>query len=382
MPFRVPLGARVQDLSAGERQKTEILKQLYLDRRFLILDEPTSVLTPDEADEMLGLLRGMTEAGALSVLMISHKFREVMGYADEVTVLRRGRYAGGGQVKDLSRADMAAMMIGSAELPSSDARAGERSVVPVLVLRDLRTEDDVGMKGIGVTRLEVHGREIVGIAGVSGNGQKQLVEVLGGQRLPASGDVIVDGERYAATRADSRAHRVRCLPEEPLRNASVARMSVADNLAFRTFDQKGRGNGAGGDGSAIWLDLPGIARRARELIARYGIKTASKDAPIATLSGGNVQRTVLARELAGAVNLLIAANPCFGLDFAAVAEIRSQIMRARNGGAAVLLISEDLDELFELSDRILVMSEGAIVYETPIESADLRTIGGCMAGSH
>ena len=214
MPFRVPLGARVQDLSAGERQKTEILKQLYLDRRFLILDEPTSVLTPDEADEMLGLLRGMTEAGALSVLMISHKFREVMGYADEVTVLRRGRYAGGGQVKDLSRADMAAMMIGSAELPSSDARAGERSVVPVLVLRDLRTEDDVGMKGIGVARLEVHGREIVGIAGVSGNGQKQLVEVLGGQRLPASGDVIVDGERYEATRADSRAHRVRCLPEE------------------------------------------------------------------------------------------------------------------------------------------------------------------------
>jgi simple sugar transport system ATP-binding protein len=159
-------------------------------------------------------------------------------------------------------------------------------------------------------------------------------------------------------------------------------MSVADNLAFRTFDQKGRGNGAGGDGSAIWLDLPGIARRARELIARYGIKTASKDAPIATLSGGNVQRTVLARELAGAVNLLIAANPCFGLDFAAVAEICSQIMRARNGGAAVLLISEDLDELFELSDRILVMSEGAIVYETPIESADLRTIGGYMAGSH
>jgi simple sugar transport system ATP-binding protein len=185
MPFRVPLGARVQDLSAGERQKTEILKQLYLDRRFLILDEPTSVLTPAEADEMLGLLRGMTEAGALSVLMISHKFREVMGYADEVTVPRRGRYAGGGQVKDLSRADMAAMMIGSAELPSSDARAGERSVVPILVLRDLRTEDDVGMKGIGVARLEVHGREIVGIAGVSGNGQKQLVEVLGGQRLPA-----------------------------------------------------------------------------------------------------------------------------------------------------------------------------------------------------
>lgn len=125
-----------------------------------------------------------------------------------------------------------------------------------------------------------------------------------------------------------------------------------------------------------------MARRARTLIGRYGIKTASKDAPIATPSGGNVQRTVLARELSGKVNLLIVANPCFGLDFAAVAEIRSQIMRARNGGAAVLLVSEDLDELFELSDRILVMSEGKIVYETPIEAADVQTIGGYMAGSH
>ncbi|MEM7022416.1 MAG: ATP-binding cassette domain-containing protein, partial [Pseudomonadota bacterium] len=126
MPFQVPLGGRVQDLSAGERQKTEILKQLYLDRHFLILDEPTSVLTPGEADEMLSLLRGMTEAGTLTVLMISHKFREVMGYADEVTVLRRGRYAGGGRVKNLTRADMASMMIGDAELPRSDARAGQR----------------------------------------------------------------------------------------------------------------------------------------------------------------------------------------------------------------------------------------------------------------
>jgi simple sugar transport system ATP-binding protein len=354
MPFRVPLAKPVHSLSAGERQKTEILKQLYLDRHFLILDEPTSVLTPGEADEMLGLLRGMTEAGRFTVLMISHKFREVFGYADAVTVLRRGRLAGGGQVKDLSRADMAAMMIGAADLPSSDARAGGREIAPVLVLRALEALDDAGMTGIEIDRLEVHPREIVGIAGVSGNGQKQLVEVLGGQREPAGGDMIVNGERYRATRADAVANRVRCLPEEPLRNASVPRMSVADNLAFRSFDRKkanGHGaNGASADtadegGTAIWLDLGAIGRRAKELIGRYGIKTASKDAPVATLSGGNVQRTVLARELSEAVDLLIVANPCFGLDFAAVAEIRSQIMRARNNGAAVLLVSEDLDEL-------------------------------------
>ncbi|MEZ5933666.1 MAG: ABC transporter ATP-binding protein [Alphaproteobacteria bacterium] len=382
MPFRVPFRSRVQDLSAGERQKTEILKQLYLERHFLILDEPTSVLTPGEADEMLGLLRGMTEAGQLTILMISHKFREVFGYAEAVTVLRRGRHAGGGLVKDLSREDMASMMIGAVDMPASDARCGERGMSPVLVLHDLEARDDTGMKGIAIDRLDVHAREIVGIAGISGNGQKELVEVLGGQRTPTGGELIVDGETYAATRTDAKAKRVHCLPEEPLRNASVARMSVADNLAFRAFDRKkANGNGADHDGAAIWLDLGAIARRARELIKGYGIKTASKDAPIATLSGGNVQRTVLARELSEAVNLLIVANPCFGLDFAAVAEIRSQIMRARNNGAAVLLVSEDLDELLELSDRILVMSEGRIVYETPIATADIQTIGTHMAGA-
>ncbi|MEM9628226.1 MAG: ABC transporter ATP-binding protein [Pseudomonadota bacterium] len=383
MPFRVPLTSRVNDLSAGERQKTEILKQLYLDSRFLILDEPTSVLTPGEADEMLGLLRGMTEAGRLTVLIITHKFREVQGYADEVTVLRRGRHVGAGHVKDLGTDDMAAMMIGAAEIEASGERIGEPEVAPSLVLRDLHAIDDSGMTSLAIERIEVHAREVVGIAGISGNGQKELVEVLGGQRQPTGGEVIVGGEPYGATRAEAMALKVRCLPEEPLRNASVARMSVAENLSFRTFDHK-KTNGADGppaDGAAIWLDLGSIARRAQQLIGRYGIKTASKDAPISTLSGGNVQRTVLARELSGDVSLLIVANPCFGLDFAAVAEIRAQIMAARNQGAAVLLVSEDLDELLELSDRILIISEGRIVHETLIEDANRQTIGTHMAAA-
>ncbi len=385
MPFRVPLHSRVDSLSAGERQKTEILKQLYLDSRFLILDEPTSVLTPGEADEVLGLVRAMTEAGRLTVLIITHKFREVQGYADEMTVLRRGRHAGGGRVKDLQTSDMVAMMIGAAELPKSGVRTGEPATAPTLVLRDLRADDDSGVGSLAVERIEVHGREVVGIAGISGNGQKELVEVLGGQRAPSGGEVLVAGEPYGATRTEARAKRVRCLPEEPLRNASVARMSVAENLSFRSFDQViGGGQPAAlanaGGRAAFWLDLGGIASRARRLIARYGIKTASKDAPIGTLSGGNVQRTVLARELAGDVRLLVVANPCFGLDFAAVAEIRAQITSARNEGAAVLLVSEDLDELLELSDRILVISEGRIVFETPIKDADRHTIGTHMAG--
>ena len=376
-PFKVPLGARVSDLSAGERQKTEILKQLYLDRRFLILDEPTSVLTPGEADEMLTHLRAMAQAGALSILLITHKFREVTGYTDRVTVLRRGKLAGSGASRELSRAELAAMMIGKSELPQSTARVGSAEErAPVLAVDGLRAADDSGQRRISIDALDVRGREIVGVAGVSGNGQKVLVEVLGGQRERLAGRIEVNGVPYGATRPEAQAAGVRCLPEEPLKNACAPKMSVAENLAFRNFDTTGKGK------AAFWLDGKRIAAQARTLIERYAIKTASKDAAVQTLSGGNVQRVVLARELSGHVDLLIVANPCFGLDIAAVAEIRSQIMAARNRGAAVLLVSEDLDELLELSDRIVVMSEGRIVYETAIESADVATIGSHMAGHH
>jgi simple sugar transport system ATP-binding protein len=376
MPFQVPLGARVDELAAGERQKTEILKQLWLNRRLLILDEPTSVLTPDEADEMLGLLKGMAQRRELTILMITHKFREVQGYADAVTVLRKGRLAGAGKVEELTRGEMAAMMIGRSELPQTARREGAAGTKPVLVLKEVTAEHPRGGTGLDIARLEVHGHEIVGIAGISGNGQKELVEVLAGQRAPTDGEILVEGEAYDRTRAAAQRLGVYCLPEEPLRNACVGRMSVAENLAFRRFDRRGDGT------LSLWLDFRGMARNARAQIARYAIKTASKDAPIASLSGGNVQRSVLARELSGAPALLIVANPCFGLDFQAVADIRSQIVEARNRGAAVLLISEDLDEILELADRVLVMSDGRIVFETPAEGADPHVLGGHMAGHH
>jgi simple sugar transport system ATP-binding protein len=376
-PFKVPLRRPVAHLAAGERQKTEILKQLYLRRRFLILDEPTSVLTPDEADEMLSLLRGMAAAGELSILFITHKFREVMAYADRVTVLRQGRLAGSGVVAELGHAEMAAMMIGRRTLPESAARAGApENGAPVLRVTGLEVDDDAGLKSIRVDGLAVHRHEIVGVAGVSGNGQRELVEALAGQRAPKAGAIVVQGSPYGASRAEAQARRVRCLPEEPLRNACAPRMSVAENLGFRRFDRKA-------DGSRRYLlDLKAMATDAAGLIQRYRVKTASRDAPISTLSGGNVQRAVLARELSEETDLLIVANPCFGLDFTAVAEIRSQIMQARNRGTAVLLVSEDLDELLELSDRIVVMSEGRIVHETGIEAVDLHEIGAHMAGHH
>ena len=372
MPFRVPLDIPVQQLSAGERQKLEILKQLYLGRRFLILDEPTSVLTPDEADEVLGHVRAMCGKGEISVLMITHKFREVTAFADEVSVLRRGRHVGTGHVADLSHADMAAMMIGAEGARAPAAREG-RPGAPVLELEGLRARDRSGLKEIAIDSLTVAAGEVVGIAGISGNGQMELMEVLTGQRALEAGTIRVNGMPYGATREEAQALAVCFLPEEPLRNACAPRMSVTENIAFRTFDLNGSER-------RFWLSGREMRERAETLVAAFKVKAASLDAPISALSGGNVQRAVLARELTGDVRLLVISNPCFGLDFSAVAEIRARIIAARNAGAAVLLMSEDLDEVMELSDRILVMSEGRIAFETQAGAASLAEIGHHMGG--
>ena len=372
-PFFIDITKPVRSLSAGEKQKLEICKQLYLNNKVLFLDEPTSVLTPGEADEVLTLLKDMTRSGNLTVLMITHKFREVMKFADEVTVLRNGKLAGKGKVGALTPTDMSAMMIGS-ETTRTAARDNKPRGDVQLHIEGLHALDDLGLKALEDLNLTVHAGEIVGIAGVSGNGQSKLVEVLGGQRRATEGQVRVHGERFSGSRAEIRKHKVNCLPEEPLRNTCVGGMSVAQNMAMRNYDAHPHTLGH------FFLNRVSIRRMAVDLIQRYRVKTPTPDVPIRALSGGNVQRAVLARELAGGVEVLIAANPCFGLDFAAAAEIRAQIIEARNRGAAVLLISEDLDEVFELSDRIVVMFHGKFVYQTPAAEADIAIIGRHMAG--
>jgi len=250
------------------------------------------------------------------------------------------------------------------------------SAQPRLTIRGLRTDGDLGRAGLDIAQLDVRPGEILGVAGVSGNGQTMLVEVLGGQRKALAGEIIVSGTRYRASREDAQSRRVRILPEEPLRNGCVASMSVRANLNLRRFDRDKLGR------RRFWLDGDDMAAWARRAIAAFRIKTPSDEAPISVLSGGNVQRAILARELDGEVDLLVASNPCFGLDVKAVAEIRSRIVAARNAGTAVLLLSEDLDEILELSDRIVVMRQGAVVYETPASAADSHTIGGHMVGRH
>jgi simple sugar transport system ATP-binding protein len=372
-PFRIPLDAPITALAAGEKQKVEILKQLLLKRRFLILDEPTSVLTPSEADEVLGVLKGLTQTGDVTVLMITHKFREVLAFADEVTVLRRGRVAGAGQVAGMGPNDLARLMVGTEALPQP-AKRNVTTGRTRLELVDVAANDDGGHPAVRGISLAVRSGEIVGVAGVSGNGQRELVEVIAGQRQREGGMLKVHGEAYESGRAEMRHHKMFLLPEEPLRNACVAGMSVAENLLLREFDRAPYATGG------WWLRPAAFRAAAERLIGRYRIKTSSPDAPMSSLSGGNVQRTVLARELSGDVEVLVAANPCFGLDFAAIADIHDQILTARNRGAAVLLVSEDLDELLELADRVVVMHGGRLVYETPAAQADRTLVGRHMAG--
>ncbi|KWR90713.1 ABC transporter ATP-binding protein [Cupriavidus sp. IDO] len=392
MPFRLPLDRKVATLAAGEKQKLEILKQLYLRQCFLILDEPTSVLTPHEADEVLGLMRELTSRGELTVLMITHKFREVMDYADDVTVLRKGRQVGTSGVSATNPEQLAAWMMGATAVaaPSDtevstgvlagiDARRTARKALDAqaqirLQVRDATVFDERGHAAVRELSLAVRAGEILGIAGVSGNGQRELVEALVGQRPLSAGAMAVGGQPYRATRAQMTARRVYAIPEEPLKNACVATMSVAENLALREFDRRPLKRVGG------LLDRAAIRERAVSLIADFNVRPPLPEQQIGTLSGGNVQRAVLARELGRPVDVLIVANPVFGLDFASVADIHARLLAARDAGAAVLLVSEDLDELLALADRIAVMAEGRIVFETTAAGAERAELGRHMAG--
>lgn len=374
MPFSVPLEKHVNHLSAGEKQKVEIIKQLLLETEILFLDEPTSVLTPTEADEVLGKIHRLSRDKNLTVLIITHKFREVMRFADEATVLRKGRWVGHTHVADTDPHKLAEMMVGSEIHINPLVHEDTGLQRTVLEVDGLTVAGDEGLEAVSDAGLRVGAGEIVGIAGVSGNGQREFVEALASQREALSGTIRVDGQVYRGSRKQMRDLKFYCLPEEPRRNAGVRTMSVAENMALRAFDRPPFTI------FGFLLQRGEMNRAAAEKIREYGIRTSGPTQLLDDLSGGNVQRAVLARELDQQVNVLVVSNPCFGLDFKAAAEIRQRIVRARNQGAAVLLFSEDLDEILELSDRVLVISNGRFVHETTPREADLNVIGRYMAG--
>lgn len=373
MPFQLDLQATVANLSAGEKQKTEILKQLYANNRLLILDEPTSVLTPTEADEVLGAIRSLAHRTEITVVLITHKFREVQAYADDVSILRHGRYVGGGPVSDFPPDRLASLMVGSSLMERISHERVRPSTTPLLQVKSLSALSEAGIAALFEVSFGVARHEIVGIAGISGNGQKQMIQALSGQIQRSGGQVLVDGKPFNGTRHDYRDAKLAVLPEEPLANGAVAQLTVSQNIALRSFDQAPHARWG-------WLQPASMRAAAQQLIAEYGVKTRGPDAAIGTLSGGNVQRCVLARELAADAQVLIVMNPVFGLDFAAVADIHERLLQARQRGCAILLISEDLDELLELSDRVLVMHSGRIVYESGHPREERQEIGLAMGG--
>jgi ABC-type uncharacterized transport system ATPase subunit len=374
-PFTVDLASRIAHLAAGQKQKVEILKQLYLSTKVLILDEPTSALTPSESNEVMSVLSAIVRSGRLSVILITHKLREVTAFADEVTVLRRGRLVVSLPVRQTDVSRLADYMIGESRPAEALEKSSAVSTRALLELSGLNVRGDNGVLAVRNANFCIFAGEILGIAGVSGNGQRELVQAIGGQRKTESGKIHADGNPFHPTRDSIRSTGLLTLPEEPLQNAAVPWMSLAQNLALRTFDQPPiRRHG--------WLlSMKALRNAAIEAIRRFSIRPPSPDIPIENLSGGNVQRAVLARELeGGTAKILVVSNPCFGLDLAATTFVHNHLIEIRNRGGSVLLVSEDLDELIKLCDRILVMSEGSIVHETVRAEIDLSVIGQHMGG--
>jgi general nucleoside transport system ATP-binding protein len=365
--------ARIWQLSVGEQQRVEILKVLYRHARILILDEPTAVLTPQEAERLFVTLRQMAADGR-TVIFISHKLNEVKAVSDRVTVLRAARSIATIDTAEATPRSLATLMVGR-ELGERERQSRDPAGPPVLELENLRAEGGRGEAVKGVS-LVVKAGEIVAVAGVAGNGQRELAETIAGLRAPTVGAVRVDGKplRGGDPRSALEAG-VAFVPEDRLRTGSAPGLSIATNLALRSYREPPVSRGP-------FLMLERIRARAVELIQHYRISAPGPSAPARVLSGGNLQKVVIAREFSGSPRVVIAASPTQGLDVGATETVRSYLVEAASGGAAVLVFSEDLDEILELADRIAVIYEGAIVGELPAAGASVDEIGLLMAGGH
>jgi ABC-type uncharacterized transport system ATPase subunit len=366
--------ARVWQLSLGEQQRVEILKALYREARILILDEPTAVLTPQEADVLFETLREMAAEGR-TVIFISHKLHEVKAVADRVTVLRNGRTVATVSAADATPRSLASLMVGRELAAGQTVRPPAKPGNCVLRLENVWADGDRGTAAVRGASLEVCAGEIVAIAGVAGNGQRELAEAIAGMRGPTRGSLTVDGRRPRGDPRAAMAAGVAYVPEDRLGTGVAPSLSIASNLVLRSYRRPPVSRGP-------LLRLRGIEQRAIELIRRYSIAAPGPSAPARLLSGGNLQKVVLAREFSGRPKLLVAASPTRGLDVGAIETVHSYLREAAANGVAVLLISEDLDEILSLADRIAVMYEGAIVGETARADASVDEIGLLMAGGH
>jgi simple sugar transport system ATP-binding protein len=364
--------AYIWQLSVGQQQRVEIIKALYRGADLLILDEPTAVLTPQEVDELFRIMRKMLSDG-YALIFISHKLHEVIEISQRVTVLRNGQKIGTRPTSEVDKSELAKWMVGhSIDFITTTDQICQGEVR--LQLENITCESDRGAKGLSNINLEVCSGEILGLAGVSGNGQRDLAEVIAGLRKPKIGKIFLEGEDVT----DCNAHTLMLkmlsyIPEERMRDGMIKDFTVAENMILREHDQPKFSKKG-------FLRLKAIENHTKQLVDRYQIKTPSHRTLGKSLSGGNIQKIVLARELSRKPRTIIAAQPTRGLDIGAAEYVREQLISQRNEGTAVLLISEDLDEIFALSDRIAVIYEGKIMGVLSREEATKGKVGLLMAG--
>lgn len=370
--LKVDPTARVADLSVGMQQRVEILKALYREARILILDEPTAVLTPQEVDELFRTVRHLVAEG-LAVVIITHKLDEVRAFADRIVVMRSGRVVGETTPSQASEADLARMMVGREVVLRIDKRPSTPGEV-ILEVDDLAVKDDRKLDAVRGVSLKVRRGEIVGIAGVDGNGQRELVEAIVGLRRPAAGRIVLQGKDIThANAASSIEAGVSHVPEDRHRRGLILEFDLVENVAL-------------GDHRRPPLRKHGILDRrvmdetARKRIADYDVRTPNEHIAAGNLSGGNQQKLVLARELGRNPELLVAAQPTRGLDVGAIEFVHRRIIQERDEGKAVLLVSMELEEVMSLSDRILVMFEGRIVAEFEGGTVTEHDLGFHMTG--
>ena len=369
--LKVDPSAYVWQLSVGEQQRVEIIKALYRGASIIILDEPTAVLTPQEVNDLFVTLKRMTQEGH-GLVFISHKLHEVMAISDRITVLRDGQMIGSRPAKGVTRDDLVTMMVGREVKPLAPQPLQAGTVC--LSISGLRAMGDRGAEALRGLNLEVHASEIVGVAGVSGNGQRELAQCLAGLRKTGAGTILLNGQDITqASLLERMAAGQSYIPEERMRDGAIREFSVQENLFLRDHAAPQYTNG-------IFLNFARMAARTREVIQQYSIKAPSGETPIKNLSGGNIQKLIMARELSRQPKVLIAAQPTRGVDIGATEYIHQRLLEQRANGTAILLISEDLDEIRTLSDRIAVMYEGQIIGIVERGQATVEQIGLMMAG--
>ena len=364
--------AIISDLAVGERQRVEIIKALYRGAALLVLDEPTAVLTPQEVDDVFAIFRQMAADGH-ALIFISHKLDEIFALTDRVTVLRDGRAIGTVQTADVTKRELANMMVGR-EVVLERYRPEVETGEVRLELSNVNAVDSSGIPILRDISLEIRSGEILGVAGVSGNGQRPLAEVIAGLREVTGGQILL--EKKDVTGVDPvEMYKVGLsyIPEERMHDGVIKDFSVSDNVILQDHIHPPYSNG-------LFLNFKAIESKSQELVSNYNVKTPSLDTPVKNLSGGNIQKLILARELDRKPRVLIAAQPTRGVDIGATEYIHAQLLAQRSEGLATLLISEDLDEVKSLSDRILVMFGGASMGIVDSDEVTIEQLGLMMAG--